>query len=254
MAMSRIKIGLITIGQSPRADILTDWKFDREKIESFKPMDTLTPPGDSPIPSNIEFVHVGALDGIPPERMSEIQPSPGEGGFISRLKDGSWTLIDHEKLKPLMISCVEGLEKAGCRAILQLCTGSFSYLDTKALVIKPGSLCKSIIESTLGSEGRIGLFRPFPLREGQKKQDKPVRSPRWGDRETYSVNANPYEEPPEKIIPAVKEMKEQDVDIAYMGCLGYSYAHKRIAYEILQKPVILPRSVSARTLAELYGT
>lgn len=251
--MKRVKIGLITIGQSPRADILTDWMFDKEQIESFEPMGTLSPPEGSPIPGNIEFVHVGALDEIPPEGISEIKPPSGEGGFISRLKDGSWTLIDHDKLKPLMINRVEGLEKAGCKAILQLCTGSFPYLDTKALLIKPGILCRNIIESVLGPKGRIGLFRPFPLREGQKKQEKPVRSPRWGDRETYSVNANPYEGPPENIMPAVKEMKEQDVDIAYMGCLGYSYAHKRIASEVLQRPVVLPRSVSARTLSELYG-
>ena len=92
-------------------------------------------------------------------------------------------------------------------------------------------------------------FHPFPSRSGPRME----KSERWGGREVFSVNANPYDPPPESIVPAIEEMKKQDVDLAYMGCLGYSLAHKKIAMEILDKPVILPRSVSARTLAELFG-
>lgn len=244
-----VRVGLLTIGQSPRADILTDWKFKKDQIEKFKSMDVLVPPRGSPIPMNVEFVHLGALDDIPPERMHEIQPPKEKGGLISRLKDGSWTAIDHEKIKPMMIRNVERLEEAGCEAILQLCTGGFNYLQPNVLYFKAGTLCRSLIESVLKPSGRLGVFHPFPSKTAPKME----RSERWGGREVFSINANPYDPPPESITPAIEEMSKQDVDLAYMGCLGYGLEHKKIAMEILGKPVILPRSVSARTLAELYS-
>jgi protein AroM len=247
-----VKVGLLTIGQSPREDILLDWKFHQEQIKNYNPMDTLVPPKGSPIPGNIEFIHLGALDDIPKERMSEIQPAKGKGGLISRLRDGSWTLIDEEKIRPIMPKCVERLEKAGCKAILQLCTGSFSYLKPKVPYMKPGDLCNKTIDSVLGPEGKLGMFMPSPPK-GDNKPKKLENSPRWGGgREVYSVNANPYESPPETIIPAVREMKNVDVDMIYMDCLGYSTTHKKIVRDILEKPTILPRSVCARTLAELF--
>lgn len=244
-----VRVGLLTIGQSPRVDILTDWEFRKEQIENFKSMGKLVPPSGSPIPENIEFVHLGALDDIPPERMHEIQPPEGKSGMISRLKNGSWILIDPEKIKPLMINSLERLEEAGCEAILQLCTGGFNYLQPNVLYLKAGTLCRSLIESILKPSGKLGAFHPFPSRSGPRME----RSERWGGREVFSVNANPYDPPPESIVPAIEEMKKHDVDLAYMGCLGYGLAHKKIAMEILEKPVILPRSVSARTLAELFG-
>lgn len=247
-----VKVGLLTIGQSPRKDILLDWKFNEKQIDNYAPMDVLIPPKGSPIPNNIEFISIGALDDIPKERMKEIQPPKGKGAFISRLRDGSWTLIDHDKIKPYMTSCVDKLEKAECKAIIQLCTGSFTYLKPKVPYLMAGDLCNKMVESVLSSEGKIGMFNPSPPK-GENKPTKVENPKRWGiDRTVYSVNANPYESPPESIIPAVKEMKNVDVDIIYMNCIGYSTTHKKIVKDILEKPTILPRSVCAKTLAELF--
>ena len=66
------RVGLLTIGQSPRVDILTDWEFRKEQIENFKSMGELVPPSGSPIPPNIEFIHLGALDDIPPEMDNDL--------------------------------------------------------------------------------------------------------------------------------------------------------------------------------------
>jgi protein AroM len=247
-----VKVGLLTIGQSPREDILLDWKFDQEQIKNHKPMGVLVPPKGSPIPSNVEFIHLGALDEIPKERMSEIQPPKGSGGLISRLRDGSWTLIDNEKIKPIMPVCVEKLEKAGCKAILQLCTSNFTYLKPSVPYLKPGDLCNKMIDSITSPESKIGMLNPSPPKDNNKP--KKLENPqRWGlNRTVFTVNANPYELPPESIIPAVKEMKSVDVDMIYMNCLGYSTEHKKIVRNILEKPTILPRSVCAKTLAELF--
>jgi protein AroM len=245
-----VKIGLLTIGQSPRVDILLDWKMDENQIKTYEPMDILIPPKDSMIPTNVELIHIGALDDIPKDKIHEIQPAPGKRGPISRLKDGTWTLIDPEKLKPLMIKCVSRLEKVGCQAILQLCTGDFPYLTPKIPLIEAGELCKGIIEAVLNPDSTLGMFSPFP----QKTEEVTIKElPHWGNRKICQINANPYQNPPESIIPEVEKMKNQEVDMVYMNCLGYSIKHKKIAKDILKKPVILPRSTAARVIAELYG-
>lgn len=246
-----INVGLITIGQSPRVDILTDWKFDLNEIQNYRPMDVLVPPKDSPIPDNIRLYHIGALDFIPPERLHEIEPDRGEPIAVSRLRDGSWQKISSEKLKPYMQECVDKLVKVGCRAILILCSGSFSYLNYEGLLIQTGSICRGIINSSLRKGAVLGLFSPME-QPGAKKQIKPRKFPRYGDYKVFRVVSNPYELPEENIIPAAEKMREHEVDLAYMGCFGYSSKHRKLVAEILGKPVILPRSVAARTLAELY--
>jgi len=241
-----VKVGLLTIGQSPRVDVLTDWGFDLRDVQDYKPMETLTPPANSAIPPNIEFVHIGALDNIPREKIHEIQPPTGKGGAVSRLRDGSWTNIDGDKLNPLMQKCVNELERSGCDAIVQLCTGDFPYLKPKCLYLRPGRLDRGIIETMLPEDGKLGIFGPSssPLTH--------ARAPRWGNREVYSVGVNPYEGSPESKIPTIKEFKGK-VDLAYMGCIGYSLQHRKVAREILNVPVIIPRLTCLKVLQELYG-
>lgn len=134
-----VKVGLVTIGQSPRVDILTDWGFALKAVENYKPMEILKAPSGTSIPPNIQFFHIGALDNMSREKLSEIQPPPGKSGPVSRLNDGTWTRIDNEKLKPLMEKCLAELERSECHTIVQLCTGDFPYLKTKCLYIRPGN-------------------------------------------------------------------------------------------------------------------
>lgn len=246
-----IRIGLLTIGQSPRVDILTDWKFPTEQIQLYKPMDPLFPPKNSIIPSNILFYHVGALDFLPNEKLKDIEPDPGEPAMVSRLKDGSWQKISHEKLKPYMQECVTKLEKLGCESIVLLCTGDFKYINYKGLLIKPGELCKGIINSLLDKGKVLGIFSPLPPPK-QKGHEESEHISEYENYKVIKVYSNPYDLPEEKIKSTANEMKKYDIDLIYMNCLGYSLKHKKIVFQILNKPIILPRIVIAEVLYELY--
>jgi hypothetical protein len=48
-------------------------------------------------------------------------------------------------------------------------------------------------------------------------------------------------------------VKNNDFKLIYLNCLGYSYKHKAIVEKMLGKPAILPRSVLAWTLADLFS-
>ena len=69
----KFRVGLITIGQSPRVDITSDIK------------DVLG--------SQIEIVECGALDNLSHEEINALRPSEGEYILVTRLRDGSTVKI-----------------------------------------------------------------------------------------------------------------------------------------------------------------
>ena len=67
--MEKVKIGAITVGQSPRVDVTPDlWPI-------FGP--------------NVELIEAGGLDGLSREEIETFVPEDGDYVLVSRLKDGS---------------------------------------------------------------------------------------------------------------------------------------------------------------------
>ena len=64
------KIGFITIGQSPRDDIMQD----------IFPL----------ISNDTEILQRGALDGLSEEDLKAIAPKPGDTVLVSSLRNGQW--------------------------------------------------------------------------------------------------------------------------------------------------------------------
>jgi protein AroM len=145
-----------------------------------------------------------------------------------------------------MQECVNRLEKEGCESMVLLCTGDFNYIKYRGILIEPGKICRGIINATLKDDGVLGVFSPIQRSDSEKK----IKSDLGYD--VVTVYSNPYDLPEEKIISAANEMKKFDVDMVYMNCLGYSLRHKKIVYQILKKPIILPRMVIAKVLDELF--
>jgi protein AroM len=246
-----VNIGLITIGQSPRHDILLDWKFAPNQIENYSSMAKLIPPKDSFIPDNIIFYHAGALDDFTEKNLHEIEPDTNEHAMVSRLRDGSWQKISHKKIQPIIIEIIKKLSEINCEAVVILCTGDFSYINFNGLILESGKICKSLIESILNSDDTLCVFSPLS-NENQNKLKKGF-SNRF-NRNIIQAYSNPYELPEENIIPIVNKLKKIDFNSVYLNCLGYSYKHKNIVESTLKKPVILPRSVLAWTLSDLFST
>lgn len=63
------KLGLITVGQAPRDDVIIDL------LPIFGP--------------EIELIQAGALDGLSLQEISSFAPQDGDYVLVSRLKDGS---------------------------------------------------------------------------------------------------------------------------------------------------------------------
>ena len=85
------KLGLITVGQAPRDDVIIDL------LPIFGP--------------EIELIQAGALDGLSLQEISSFAPQDGDYVLVSRLKDGSSAVFAERYIIPRLQECIFKLEK-----------------------------------------------------------------------------------------------------------------------------------------------
>ena len=56
-----------------------------------------------------------------------------------------------------------------------------------------------------------------------------------------------------QVIEVAKRFVKNDVDLIILDCIGFNKKMKKIVYDITKKPVILPRTLLARTILELVA-
>jgi protein AroM len=223
--MKNKKLGFITIGQSPRTDIMEDVR----KI----------------IPENIEIIEAGALDRYDRQYIQD-NLSPGENSqfLVSRMRDGSQVEIAEEKIHSLLQNCVDHLNKKGCNIILMMCTGKIPELLSKVPILPPQKILHNIMKN-IGFQGKIGVFIP------EKEQELNIRKA-WNSMgmEIFPVFASPYGN-----IDNIKKesllLDKEDISVIFMDCMGYSEKMKNMVYEITGKAVIIPRTMIVKIALEL---
>ena len=145
---------------------------------------------------------------------------------------------------------IEYLEGLNVNAIVILCSGEFPELikttTVKVPIIFPDLLLKNIV-STLNIR-RLGII--VPLKEqvtyAMNKWDKYAS-------QTVVVHVSPYTGRSEEFKEASEILRKSNVDLIVMDCIGYTLQHKLIVRRHTGVPVITPRSILGRVLAELYG-
>ena len=222
-----IKVGAITVGQSPRVDV-TD--------------DILPILGD-----DIRLIQAGALDHMTPEQLRAIEPQQGDYVLVSRLKDGTSVRFAERHILPRLQEAIDTLTAQGVQMILMFCTGEFPpQLQAQVPLIYPCRLLDGLVPA-LARRGKIGVVVPDI---SQKEQN--IR--RWDGiaKEVHVVAASPYADM-EGIQSAAEKLRELDVDLLILDCIGYTVKMKRIFHQATGKPVLLPRTVLARVVRELAG-
>jgi len=217
-------IGFVTIGQSPRQDIISEIS------------DILGP--------EIVIIERGALDGLREEEIKKLKPGPGDFSLITRLRDGSSVAVGKKKIFPLLKRQVKNLEEESVRLIALLCTDEFPALESHRLLLHPSRLLFASVVSVI-KKGKVGIFVPLEEQKGEtiKKWKKTGLS--------VVVEAlNPYQESPEGRR-VIERMGEENVDLIVLDCLGYSLRWKTALKKEIGKPVLLARTVLARTIREM---
>ncbi len=220
-----MKIGMVTPGQSPRDDIVPE-------IETY-------------INKEVDILQAGALDDISKEEVAQgLSPESDNDLLVTRMRDGSSVTVSEARITPRVQHCVEKLEKEDAPIILLLCTGNFPTVQSTSLLVKAGDIFTGVVKSISYGE-KIGVMIPNAAQAGRSQE-------KWGTlgMDIEVVEASPYSSM-DAIEAAAKRLREEQLKLIVLDCLGYNRRMKELVREITNKPVVLPRSILARVLAEL---
>src|SRR5918999_1623157 len=220
----RRSVGLITIGQAPRVDMvpeMTEWLGPVRTIER------------------------GALDGMTPDGIAAFYPSPDDYALITRLNDGSSATIAERHILPRIQLAIADLEAAGAEAVVLLCTGEFPPFDHERPLLTAQRLIVDGVRAIAGGSC-VGVVCPLPEQE-RLTRDK------WSDLsdELYVASGSPYDGDTDDLRRAARHLGEIGVDYVVLDCMGYTQKMKDLVREEAGAPVLLARSVVARLAAEV---
>ncbi|MBI4639144.1 MAG: AroM family protein [Candidatus Tectomicrobia bacterium] len=224
------KIGMFTIGQSPRNDIVP---LMREYIHG-----------------NIEILEMGALDDLALEEVKELTPGPGDGVLVSQMRDGTEVKLTKKKILSRLQRCVDTLVREGAELIVPLCTGSFPELTSPVLMLNTGQLLRNAVLSLIDGR-RLGVISPSA---DQVPKTPEAQKNAWGGIDVVITSASPYTEGKrneKEWRQAGEFLKERKVDLVYLNCMGMDRWMKRLTQEITGKPAILSNAVIARIIDEV---
>jgi protein AroM len=220
-----MKIGTITIGQSPRADIVPE--FTRALC-----MDA-------------EVVERGALDGLSLEEVLDLAPRSGDYVLVTRMRDGREVRIAEHHILKRLEACVRDLEAQAVDLIALFCTGEFPELKSRCLLLRPDRLLANLVAALLPG-GTLGVVLPaaeqIPILESKwKREGLRVRSDAVSP---YTASARAMEE-------TARRLAGENPDLLVLDCMGFTQQAKKIFRDVTGKPVVLPRSVLGRTAGAL---
>lgn len=223
-----MKIGAVTIGQSPRVDIHPD----------VLPI----------LGKNAELVECGCLDGMTKQQIEQAAPiRPGRPVFISRLNNGDSVTFDAEFAHVRLVESIRRLEREHCSMILVFCTGAFPFSYTpKVSVLFPNQIHRALIP-LLTPHSRIITVSPDPLQVGDS-----IKLWKQAGIQAEGLSVSPYG-PWEPIEQTARRAAALPGDLILLDCIGYTEPMKKLFAEITGKPVILPRTLLARFAAETFG-
>ena len=220
-----MKVGTLTIGQSPRVDII--------------------PEIQDVLGSNVKIVERGALDGLNLEDVKKFYPQPTDYILVTRMKDGTEVKVAERYIIKMVNRCISDFEQEEVEIIILLCTEEFPEIESKKIVLRPDRVLLNTVQGIL-DRGRLGVLVPSP-------DQIPAVEKRWGKTrlDIIAEAVSPYKGTYEELREKADKMKTADVDLVVLDCLGYSKKTKAIFREKTGRPVLLPRTVIGRIAKEL---
>ena len=217
------RIGLLTIGQSPRPDMTAD---------------LLPLLGDA-----ADFAEAGALDGLTKEEILSMAPVGAEDRLVTRLRSGETVVLADRLVPALLQRKIRELEETGAALIVLLCTGTFPPFESRVPVLYPWSVLKEAVPAAaprrraaivIPSEGQVSAWRK-----------------RWGALLDFAevLVIDPYTSAQAEDV--ARTIRTLDVDAVVLDCMGYTEELCQRLRALTEKPILLARSLLARAVLEL---
>jgi protein AroM len=220
-----VKLGLVTIGQSPRDDVVASMFGE--------------------VGAGM-VIEAGALDALDEAEIARLAPAAEEHPLVTRLRDGRETVVSKERVIPLLDVAVRNVERAGATIVCVLCTGEFPPLGSRALVIYPDRVLGKLIDAIL-PDGALGVLMPHA---GQRE----TMLAKWSTprRAVVTGVASPYTAAGD-IARETRRLEDAGAQLVVLDCMGFNRAMLADARRATTPPVVLANGLVGATLAELTG-
>ena len=220
-----MKIGTVTIGQSPRVDLIPEL---REAIGV-----------------KVDIEERGALDNLSLEEVKTFYPGPEDYILVTRMRDGTEVKIAESYIIPRIKNCIADLEKQDVELIIFICTGEFPGVSSHKLIIWPDRLLEHTVRGIL-QKGILAVVSPSPDQTAMMRK-------KWQGTKLQVVAeaVSPYSGSEEMFAEVAYRISKSKADLTVLDCIGFNRRIKKIFREITQKPVILPRTILGRVVGEL---
>ncbi|MFX1282405.1 MAG: AroM family protein [Promethearchaeota archaeon] len=222
--MTKVRIGVLTIGQSPREDIMADI------------IPLLLP--------HIEIVEGGLLDNVSSEEIGDLKPKAHEIPLITRLRDGSQVQLSEKKVIEFLPKAIDQMKtKAKVNAIGILCTHSFQYDNVFFPVIFPFDLLRFLVNRILKIR-ILGVVVPLKNQIAKTRQ-------KWETEKIVIEAKSPYIKGESWEI-ITQSFIEEEVEAIILDCIGFRLMDKQKIHNLINVPILLPSIILASTINQLF--
>jgi protein AroM len=217
-------VGAVTIGQSPRSDVL--------------------PEMTGMFPAGTRVIERGALDRLGGSGLAGLAPRPGQAVLVTRLRGGREVTLAEAAVLPLVQAAVDQVCAEGASVVALLCTGSLTGLRSPVPLLMPGPLTRNLVAAIAGGT-RLGVIVPAA---GQAAAAHAGWAEAAGDVRVES--ASPYGRP-DDLAAAAEVLARSQPGLVVLDCLGFDRPMQRRVRSIVGVPVVLPRIALAGAAAAL---
>jgi protein AroM len=220
------RIGFVTIGQSPRPDIIGGMK--------------------SVIGDGLQIIEGGALDDMSKDEVFSFLPADhfDEECLVTKLRDGTNVVMPKNIIVKGIAGVLKNFESQGIKVAAILCVGEFPEYRFNGIVLKPGDLSLKLV-SSLYQEGKGVIV--IPLEEQRKGAMR-----RWSfsrirpNIKVFAVDSNS-----KKLENLSEEIEQEAPDFVVLDCMGFDKQMKQKIRSKVQCPVILPKTLLGYMIKEI---
>lgn len=217
-------IGVLVIGQSPRPDLIHEFR--------------------RVLPANAKILLRGVLDGLSHEEIARLAPTRAADTLFTVLPGGLGVKVSHDAISKRARCVVQALQQEGCELVAMCCTGEFPELEDLPVLF--ASRLHTQLAVAIGRNRRLGIYVPLP-------DQRAVALQRWRACGFEHVTAVPLvpKSAAADVEQAATSMAAAHPDLIVYDCMSYDSALRAQADAITQRPAILSISLLARVVAEL---
>jgi len=218
------KVGILTIGQSPRPDF--EAIFRRHL------------PG-------VGLMVRGALDRLSAETIDAMAAAGGEYPLFTILADGTTREISLQRLKPMLDQRAQEVAAEGASVAVLMCAGNFPKLASPIPVLYPSRVLSAVVRGVCHGN-RIGIVLP---NAGQVR----IAVEHWREKGFDATPAVASPKEPATLPEAAKVLADPGLELIVLDCMGFPPEEARRMRAFCGRPVLCPQGILPKIMAEMLG-